>query len=147
MDSKRSRSTKKGSWNDLAFINNVISWSLEDIFDQDLYKNQVDSIGLSFDSAKQYLNSFVPPLLEETRAQLCSCIEIISSSSHAQVFFFSLHTHFNMVVIFIVLKQVVFPGMKKSFISQELFLFWLILNPKQLMISKGTEIGGIWCFR
>ncbi|KAI5382483.1 hypothetical protein KIW84_070058 [Lathyrus oleraceus] len=58
MDSKRSRSTKKGSWNDLAFINNVISWSLEDIFDQDLYKNQVDSIGLSFDSAKQYLNSF-----------------------------------------------------------------------------------------
>ncbi|KAI5381492.1 hypothetical protein KIW84_UN0681 [Lathyrus oleraceus] len=68
MDSKRSRSTKKVSWNDLAFINNVISWSLEDIFDQDLYKNQVDTIGLSFDSAKQYLNSFVPPLLEETRA-------------------------------------------------------------------------------
>ncbi|KAI5381403.1 hypothetical protein KIW84_UN0756 [Lathyrus oleraceus] len=92
MDSKRSRSTKKVSWNDLAFINNVISWSLEDIFDQDLYKNQVDTIGLSFDSAKQYLNSFVPPLLEETRAQLCSCIEIISSSPHAQVFSLQ-HSH------------------------------------------------------
>ncbi|CAL5215367.1 unnamed protein product [Lathyrus oleraceus] len=86
MDSKRSRSTKKVSWNDLAFINNVISWSLEDIFDQDLYKNQMDSIGLTFDFAKQYFNSFVPPLLEETRVQLCSCIEIISSSPHAQVF-------------------------------------------------------------
>ena len=40
----------------------------------------------------QYLNSFVPPLLEETRAQLCSGIEIISSSPHAQVFSLQ-HSH------------------------------------------------------
>jgi len=45
----------------------------------------VDYIDLSFDSAEQYFKSFVYPLLEETRAQLCSCMEILSSSPYAEV--------------------------------------------------------------
>ncbi|KAL5062704.1 hypothetical protein RYX36_024441 [Vicia faba] len=75
MSGSTSISTKKKLWNGQTFINNVFSWSLDDIFD----KHEVESIGLSFHSVQHYLNSFVPPLMEETRAQLCSCIENFSS--------------------------------------------------------------------
>ncbi|KAI5381402.1 hypothetical protein KIW84_UN0755 [Lathyrus oleraceus] len=123
MDSKRSRSTKKVSWNDPVFINNV------------------DTIGLSFDSAKQYLNSFVPPLLEETRAQLCSCIEIISSSPHAQVFSLQ-HSHSlqhgsNLHRV----ETGSFSGDEKELYKSGAVFIWLILTPKQLMIQKVDTIG------
>ncbi|KAL5061399.1 hypothetical protein RYX36_033003 [Vicia faba] len=81
MSGSTSISTKKKLWNGQTFINNVFSWSLDDIFD----KHEVESIGLSFHSVQHYLNSFVPPLLEETRAQLCSCIEKFSSLPCAKV--------------------------------------------------------------
>ncbi|KAL5080853.1 hypothetical protein RYX36_009274 [Vicia faba] len=63
----------------------MFSWSLEDIFNQDLYTNKVDYIYLSFHSLEKYYQSFVYPLLDETRAQLCSSVEILSSSPFAEV--------------------------------------------------------------
>jgi len=52
----------------------------------------VDYISLSFDSVERYLKSFVYPLFDETRAELCSCMETLSTSPFAQVISLS-HSH------------------------------------------------------
>ncbi|CAI8586619.1 unnamed protein product [Vicia faba] len=87
MNRSISSSSKKNTsyYNDQTFLNTMFSWSLEDIFNEDLYRNKVNYIDLSFDSLEQYFQSFVYPLLDETRAQLCSCMEILSSSPYAEV--------------------------------------------------------------
>ncbi|KAK1416344.1 hypothetical protein QVD17_32134 [Tagetes erecta] len=64
----------------------VFSWSLNDILNQDLYKNQVDEIPLTFQSEQHYFGSFVCPLLEETRADLASAMEIMYRAPHAQIY-------------------------------------------------------------
>ncbi|WJX34439.1 hypothetical protein P8452_22553 [Trifolium repens] len=87
MNPSTSRKKKKTSSNshDHTFINTMFSWSLKDIFNEDLYRNKVDHIDLQFKSPEQYFQSFVYPLLDETRAQLGSCMKILSSSPYAQV--------------------------------------------------------------
>ncbi|XP_045829129.1 uncharacterized protein LOC123920847 [Trifolium pratense] len=67
------------------FTDIMFSWSLQDIFNQDLYKDQVKCIELRFKSASHYFGSYVYPLLEETRTQLCSSMEILQSSPFAEV--------------------------------------------------------------
>ncbi|XP_042981759.1 uncharacterized protein LOC122311308 isoform X6 [Carya illinoinensis] len=67
------------------FTDIVLSWSLEDIENEDLYKYQVENIPQSFESVGQYFGSYVYPLLEETRAQLHSSMEIISRAPFAEV--------------------------------------------------------------
>ncbi|KAA8532337.1 hypothetical protein F0562_032408 [Nyssa sinensis] len=66
-------------------IDLVFSWSLEDIFNENLYKNRVEKIPESFESVQHYLGSFVYPLLEEIRAELASSLEAISSAPFAEV--------------------------------------------------------------
>nr|XP_043619852.1 helicase sen1-like [Erigeron canadensis] len=68
------------------FSDFILSWSIDDILNQDLYKTQVDKIPLTFDSEQQYFSSFVYPLLEETRAELACCLEIIHRYPSAHVF-------------------------------------------------------------
>ncbi|OWM65612.1 uncharacterized protein LOC116201312 [Punica granatum] len=63
----------------------VFSWSIDDIFNGNLYKYQVGKIPERFPSVKHYLRSFVYPLLEETRAELCSSMETISTLPYAEV--------------------------------------------------------------
>ncbi|KAL5077780.1 hypothetical protein RYX36_016764 [Vicia faba] len=63
----------------------VFSWSIEYILDEDSYKNQVDKIGLSFDSTSHYLGSYKYPLLEETRATLSSSMELICQAPYGKV--------------------------------------------------------------
>ncbi|CAL5354450.1 unnamed protein product [Camellia sinensis] len=70
---------------DLSFTDLMFSWSIVDIFDEDLYKNQVEKIPESFQSVKHYFGSFVFPLLEETRAELASSMEIIHEAPFAKV--------------------------------------------------------------
>ncbi|CAL5430276.1 unnamed protein product [Camellia sinensis] len=101
---------------DSSFTDLMFSWSLEDIFNENLYKNQVkhgfqavcpgwfgfksdwfilnsikekgilvDKIPESFQSVKHYFGSFVFPLLEETRADLASSMEIIHEAPFAEV--------------------------------------------------------------
>lgn len=50
-----------------------------------MYILQVEPIDLSFKSVRHYFGSYVYPLLEETRAQLCSSMEILSSAPYAEV--------------------------------------------------------------
>nr|KYP36814.1 Helicase sen1 [Cajanus cajan] len=78
-------STKEANSDDCGFMDSVISWSIEDILNEDLYKNKVEKIELSFQSIGHYLGSFYYPLLEETRAQLSSSMEIIYKAPYAEV--------------------------------------------------------------
>ncbi|XP_077247014.1 putative helicase MAGATAMA 3 isoform X2 [Tasmannia lanceolata] len=67
---------KATAWNmeglqkDLADV--VFSWSIKDIFNDCLYKEKVKEIPKTFQSVEHYLGSFVFPLIEETRFDLCS---------------------------------------------------------------------------
>ncbi|RZC62630.1 hypothetical protein C5167_024386 [Papaver somniferum] len=63
----------------------VFSWSVQDIFNEELYKHQVEKIPECFESKKEYLSSFTLPLIEETRAELCSTMEGITFAPWAEV--------------------------------------------------------------
>ncbi|CAL1353525.1 unnamed protein product [Linum trigynum] len=65
------------------FITTLFSWSLEDIFNESLL--EVPMIPKSVNSTKQYLKQFVAPLLEETRAELQSAMEVISKAPFASM--------------------------------------------------------------
>ncbi|CAL1352529.1 unnamed protein product [Linum trigynum] len=65
------------------FISTLFSWSLEDIFNENLF--QVLEVPESFGSAGEYFKQFVVPLLEETRAELESAMEVISNATVAEV--------------------------------------------------------------
>ncbi|CAN8267582.1 unnamed protein product [Cochlearia groenlandica] len=53
----------------------VLSWSLEEVLDVDLYKGQVDKIPMEYKSTGDYFKSFIPPLIEETHAALLSSMK------------------------------------------------------------------------
>ncbi|XP_057496051.1 helicase sen1-like isoform X2 [Actinidia eriantha] len=76
---------KKSVPQDSGFTDLVFSWSLEDIFNEDHYKNQVDKIPESFQSVEDYFGAFVFPLLEETRAEPASCMDVIHGAPFAEV--------------------------------------------------------------
>ncbi|KAH9618695.1 hypothetical protein KSS87_006974, partial [Heliosperma pusillum] len=67
------------------FLDEVFSWSLEEIFNDNLYRDQVKRIPESFESLEEYFSSYIHPLLEETRTELRSNLEIISTAPFAQV--------------------------------------------------------------
>ncbi|PWA96132.1 uvrD-like Helicase, ATP-binding domain, P-loop containing nucleoside triphosphate hydrolase [Artemisia annua] len=67
------------------FTKLILSWSLDHILDQDVYKNKVENIPLTFESEEQYFGSFVYPLLEETRCELASSMEIIYRAPFADI--------------------------------------------------------------
>ncbi|PQP95381.1 uncharacterized protein Pyn_27242 [Prunus yedoensis var. nudiflora] len=67
------------------FTDIVFSWSLKDIFNENIYKNQVEKIPESFHSVQHYFGSYLYPLLEETRAQVHSSMETIYRAPFAEV--------------------------------------------------------------
>ncbi|XP_039173758.1 LOW QUALITY PROTEIN: uncharacterized protein LOC104455602, partial [Eucalyptus grandis] len=74
---------RRHSTNDLTDF--VCSWSLHDILNENLYHDEVETIPETFQSVQHYLGSQVYPLLEETRASLCSSLENISSQPFTEV--------------------------------------------------------------
>ncbi|OMO60734.1 hypothetical protein CCACVL1_23910 [Corchorus capsularis] len=81
-------SEKRDITKNLEFIPTVFSWSVEDIFNDNLYKDQVEKIPDSFESTEQYFGSFLLPLLEETRAAMHSSMETIDRAPYAEVTYF-----------------------------------------------------------
>ncbi|KAG9442398.1 hypothetical protein H6P81_018252 [Aristolochia fimbriata] len=65
--------------------NYVLSWSLKDMFNENLYSDKVASIPTTFSSVEQYFKSFCVPLLEETRAELSSNMKMISRAPASKV--------------------------------------------------------------
>ncbi|KAJ0719210.1 putative TPR and ankyrin repeat-containing protein [Helianthus annuus] len=80
------KTKEAGQHHNPRFEQMVFSWSLEDILDEDLYKNQVEKIPLTFHSEAHYVGSFVYPLLEETRAELASTMETMYKAPYAELF-------------------------------------------------------------
>ncbi|KAL5760635.1 hypothetical protein ACOSP7_019149 [Xanthoceras sorbifolium] len=84
MEGKESRKQRSDVHED-GFIATVFSWSLKDIFNENLFKHKVQKIPESFHSLEQYFGSYVYPLLEETRTQLRSSMDTISRAPFAQI--------------------------------------------------------------
>ncbi|CAN6572652.1 unnamed protein product [Malus baccata var. baccata] len=78
---KTNVSNKKEVTDKKAFLDLVFSWSLSDVLNNKLYKNQVPRIPETFLNVTSYLKSFVPSLIEETHADLLS--NMITELSHA----------------------------------------------------------------
>lgn len=63
----------------------VFSWSIDDVLNKDLYKNKVKQIPKSFNSVTHYLDSFIFPLIEETRADLYSSMTMLSRAPTCEI--------------------------------------------------------------
>ncbi|KAL6882133.1 hypothetical protein ACP4OV_011605 [Aristida adscensionis] len=60
----------------------VLSWSIQDI----LYGHQqVEKIPSEFDSLDSYFKSYVVPLIEETRSEICISLEVISEAPYSEI--------------------------------------------------------------
>ncbi|CAJ2640612.1 unnamed protein product [Trifolium pratense] len=58
----------------------VFSWPLQDILNDHLFRDRVRQIPKTFSSGSHYLDSFILPLIEETRTELCSSIKMVSKA-------------------------------------------------------------------
>ncbi|CAD6259771.1 unnamed protein product [Miscanthus lutarioriparius] len=63
----------------------VLSWSVQEIMNDDLYKGKVEKIPFSFSSLDYYLKSYVAPLIEETRSGLSSCLELVAEAPSSKI--------------------------------------------------------------
>ncbi|KAL1224982.1 hypothetical protein V5N11_002761 [Cardamine amara subsp. amara] len=63
----------------------VFSWSIKDILNKDLYKQNIKTIPDRFRSVDEYYQCFIPHLLEETRTELFSSFESLSKSFVFQI--------------------------------------------------------------
>ncbi|KAK1685246.1 hypothetical protein QYE76_046094 [Lolium multiflorum] len=63
----------------------VLSWSLHEITDHDLYRDKIETIPCNFKSLDHYLGSYRVPLIEETRSDLCSCLELIREAPSSKI--------------------------------------------------------------
>ncbi|XXG72118.1 hypothetical protein AAC387_Pa07g1280 [Persea americana] len=68
---------------DLADI--VLKWPIKDVLNKDLFKDQVARVPNTFQSIHHYFQSFVTPLLEETRADMCSNMEHLSQATTLKI--------------------------------------------------------------
>ncbi|KAM0057421.1 putative P-loop containing nucleoside triphosphate hydrolase, DNA2/NAM7 helicase, helicase [Helianthus debilis subsp. tardiflorus] len=66
------KSKRKQSRECREFLDMILSWSLYDILNNNLYKYQVEEVPLTFSSTAHYMSSFNYLLLEETHADLLS---------------------------------------------------------------------------
>ncbi|KAI3893033.1 hypothetical protein MKW92_025986 [Papaver armeniacum] len=66
-------------------MEHVFSWSIDDILNDDLYKDKMETIPKQFESVQHYLGTYTMPLLEETRMEICSQMEFMSGVPHAEV--------------------------------------------------------------
>ncbi|PON87677.1 P-loop containing nucleoside triphosphate hydrolase [Trema orientale] len=70
-----------------SLIGSVFSWSIKDVLNNDLYKGRVKQIPETFSSLAEYLESFINPLIEETRSDLSSSMATLSESMCGEIDF------------------------------------------------------------
>ncbi|XP_058179726.1 uncharacterized protein LOC131298340 [Rhododendron vialii] len=68
---------KKGESKGEGLVDLVFSWSLADVLNKDLYKTQVKPIPETFSSNKEYMDSFIYPLIEEIHSGLSENIQAV----------------------------------------------------------------------
>ncbi|KAF8109229.1 hypothetical protein N665_0100s0018 [Sinapis alba] len=67
------------NWDEKSLLNEVFSWSIEDILNKDIFKTHIRTIPDTFMSVDEYLKFFVLHLLEETRIELFSNFGIFAT--------------------------------------------------------------------
>ncbi|KAJ3709114.1 hypothetical protein LUZ61_012819 [Rhynchospora tenuis] len=68
-----------------SLMHTILSWSVDDLMDKDLYRGKVPTIPKFFSSSEDYFNAFFPPLLEEVHADISSSLEEVSRAPYASV--------------------------------------------------------------
>ncbi|CAL9224678.1 unnamed protein product [Arabidopsis halleri] len=68
-----------------SLVDRVFSWSIKDILNRDLHKHKMKTIPDRFRSVDEYLQCFVPHLLEETRTELFSSFKSLSKAPVFQI--------------------------------------------------------------
>ncbi|KAJ1272390.1 hypothetical protein BS78_06G198300 [Paspalum vaginatum] len=63
----------------------ILSWSLEDVMNEGLFKDKVKRIPSTFSNLKSYLESYASPLLEELRVEMSSGLESISTMPFVRI--------------------------------------------------------------
>uniref|UniRef100_A0A0E0DHM4 UvrD-like helicase ATP-binding domain-containing protein n=1 Tax=Oryza meridionalis TaxID=40149 RepID=A0A0E0DHM4_9ORYZ len=66
-------------------VRQIFSWSVEDVFNKELFKQKVKRIPQTFTSSSNYFNSFTYPLLEETHADVFSSLDGYSHQNFISV--------------------------------------------------------------
>ncbi|CAJ1960717.1 unnamed protein product [Sphenostylis stenocarpa] len=69
----------------LDLVGTVFSWTLKDVLNGNLCKHKVRKIPQTFLSTTDYLNSFIPSLIEETRSELCSSLKGVSGAPFCEI--------------------------------------------------------------
>ncbi|KAL6633768.1 hypothetical protein ACP70R_026439 [Stipagrostis hirtigluma subsp. patula] len=82
---KESSSSRYGTWEQSELEKQMFSWSIQDVLNKNLLKKQVKKIPTTLISLKDYMQSFTVPLIEETRADLCSALEGIKHAPATEV--------------------------------------------------------------
>uniref|UniRef100_J3LFX2 Helicase ATP-binding domain-containing protein n=1 Tax=Oryza brachyantha TaxID=4533 RepID=J3LFX2_ORYBR len=83
--SGRAKDGRYSTWSQSELEKKMFSWSLQDVLNKNLLKEKVKKIPTTFTSLKEYMGSFTVPLIEETRADLCSALEGIKHAPAAEV--------------------------------------------------------------
>ncbi|WVY90100.1 hypothetical protein V8G54_035614 [Vigna mungo] len=68
-----------------SLVDTVFSWTLKDVFNEKLFKHKVKKIPQTFHSIKDYMNSFIPALIEETHSDLSSSLMSVSQAPFSEI--------------------------------------------------------------
>ncbi|CAL2244485.1 unnamed protein product [Prunus armeniaca] len=85
MEKTRTTTNKKVVTDRSSLIDLVFSWSLRDVLNNHLYKNQVPKIPKTFATVTSYKKSFIPSLIEETHADLLSNMMTLSHAPTCEI--------------------------------------------------------------
>uniref|UniRef100_A0ACD5YSH0 Uncharacterized protein n=3 Tax=Avena sativa TaxID=4498 RepID=A0ACD5YSH0_AVESA len=81
----RANDSRYSNWTQSELEKQMFSWSLQDVLNKNLLKKKVKKVPSTFTSLEEYMGSFTIPLIEETRADLFSALEIIKHSPATEV--------------------------------------------------------------
>lgn len=68
-----------------SLVDLVLGWKLEDVMNENLFKDKMKRIPSTFSDLKSYLESYTSPLLEEMRMEMSSSLEAISTMPSTKI--------------------------------------------------------------
>ncbi|CAK8538105.1 unnamed protein product [Lathyrus sativus] len=85
MMEKTNNETEKEANEIVGLLDKVFSWTLQDVFNENLYKYKVKKIPETFDSPTDYKKAFIPLLLEETHSDLSSSLSGVARAPFCEI--------------------------------------------------------------
>ncbi|CAI8586116.1 unnamed protein product [Vicia faba] len=82
---KTNNATEEETNEIVELLDQVFSWTLQDVFNENLYKYKVNKIPETFDSPTAYKKAFIPLLLEETHADLSSSLSGVARAPFCEI--------------------------------------------------------------